>query len=136
MYVNLGSITGNTVVIAKLATSSGTRDVQLAVTTAGKLAIFDANNTKQLTFTNSLPAGWVRVEWSLVNSATAGSISVSMYSGDSTTAIESHTVSGINTGTGFGNLSVGSVIATTTTLAPFRLDDIGYGTSGPLGPAG
>jgi hypothetical protein len=136
MYIILGSTTGNTVVLAKPATSAGARDVQINLTTAGKLALFDANNTRQLTFTNSVPSGWVRIEWTLVNSTTAGSLSVSMYAGNSATAIESHTISGVNTGAGFGILSVGSVIATTTALAPFRLDDIAYGTSGPLGPAG
>jgi hypothetical protein len=134
MYVNLGSITGNTVVLAKLATSSGSRDAQIAVTTADKLALYDANNTKQATSTNNIPTGWVRIEWTLVNSTTAGSLSVSMYSADSNTAVETLTANGINTGAGFGNLAVGSVVATKTAIGPFALDDVAYGTSGPLGP--
>ncbi len=133
MYVNL-TPGGNTVVLAKLATSAGGRDAQIEINTSGKLTIYDANNTKQATFTNSFPTGWVRIEWTLVNSTTAGSLSVSMYSGDSASAIETESASGINTGAGFGSLLLGSAVATKTALSPFELDDVAYGTTGPLGP--
>jgi fibronectin type 3 domain-containing protein len=135
MYVNLTSATGPTVALAKLANGAVARDAQIELTTAGKLAIYDANGTQRLAFTNTVPSGWVRIEWKLVNSTTAGSLSVSMYSGDSQTPLETHTVSGINTGASFGALQVGSCVTTTSAPAPFRIDDVAYGTVGPLGPA-
>jgi hypothetical protein len=134
-YINLGTTTDPATILAKLETAGFARDAQINLTTADKLSIIDANNTKQVTFTNSVPSGWVRIEWHLVNSTTAGSLTVSMYAGDSTTAIETHTVNGINTGASFGALQLGSVFTTTTAMTPFKLDDVAYGTAGALGPA-
>jgi hypothetical protein len=59
-----------------------------------------------------------------------------MYSGDSTTPIESHLVTGLNTGTGFQAEQIGAVLAQTVPLgATIYLDDLAYGTAGWLGPS-
>jgi hypothetical protein len=134
MYVNMGSTMSSTI-LAKLLDHSYARDAQINLSSTGKITLYDANNTKQSTFTNSVLTGWTRIEWHLVNSTTNGTLTVSMYNADSTTPIETHTVTGINTGANFGALQLGSVYTTTTALSPFLLDDVAYGTAGPLGPA-
>jgi titin len=135
MYVNLTSATGPTMLLAKLANSAVARDAQIDVSSTGRLALYDANGTVRLTFGTTVPSGWVRIEWKLVNSTTNGSLTVSMYAADSLTPLETHTVTGINTGASFGALQVGSVVATSPAPAPFRIDDVAYGVVGPLGPA-
>jgi fibronectin type 3 domain-containing protein len=136
VYVRLTGSSSTAQTLLKLADSSGTRDAQLVLSTSGAVVVYDANNTKQYTFSNSLVGqGWVRVEWSLTNSTTAGSLTVTLYNGNSTTPIATQTVNNINTGASFGNLQVGSVTSTSAALKPFNIDDVGYGTAGPLGPA-
>ncbi|HTW19116.1 MAG TPA: LamG-like jellyroll fold domain-containing protein [Mycobacteriales bacterium] len=134
-YLYLAANPAVTEEFAHLGDSSFNRDAQINISTAGKITLYDANNTKQATFTQSLPLNtWLRVEWTLVNSTTSGSLTVSVYSGDSTTPIESHTVSGINTGTAFGSLQIGQVLSSSTAPGTIRLDDVAFGTTGPLGP--
>jgi len=134
-YLNLGADPAVGVQLAKLGDSSFNRDAQITIQTNGKLALYDAAGTKQLTFTSALPLNtWLRVEWTLVNSATTGSLAVSVYAGDSYTPLETETVGGINTGTSFGSLQLGQAIASSTPPGTVLLDDVAIGTAGPLGP--
>ena len=134
-YLYLSANPGATVEFAHLGDSSFNRDAQINIGTNGKITLQDANNTKQLTFTNALPLNtWLRVEWTLVNSTTTGSLKVSVYAGDSSSPIESETVTGINTGTSFGSLQIGQVLSSAHAPGAILMDDIAYGTTGPLGP--
>jgi fibronectin type 3 domain-containing protein len=136
-YVYLPSNPGASTILAKIGDSSFARDAQINLSTTGKLSMIDATNTRQASFTQSIPLNtWVRVEWSLTNSTTTGSFTVSLFNGDATSPLETHTVSNINTGASFGSLQIGSVIATSTAVGTIGLDDIAYGVSGPLGPVG
>ena len=127
---------GSLVVLAKLGSPTFGRDAQIDLTSGGKLALYDATNAKVGKFTHPLPLHtWVRVEWSLVNSPSSGSLRVRVYSGDSTTPIENQLASGINTGSSFGALQLGSVITTSVAPPTFFLDDAAITTAGPLGPA-
>jgi large repetitive protein len=133
-------LTGNptaATILAKLQDVSFNQDAKISLTTAGKIRLADAAGTTQATFTNSIPLNqWVRLEWHLVTSTTAGSIELRMYSGDSTTPIESHLVTGLNTGAGFQAEQIGDVLAQTAPLGmTIYLDDLAYGTAGWLGPA-
>jgi hypothetical protein len=58
-----------------------------------------------------------------------------MFNGDTTSPIETQSATNINTGASFGSAQVGSVIATSTPVGTIGLDDVAYGTAGPLGPA-
>jgi hypothetical protein len=137
MYFKVTAASSVPVPILKLADSTGTRDAQLAVTTSGAIALYDAANTKQYTFANSVVGqGWLRVEWSLTNSSSAGSLTVTFYNGNSTTPIASQTLNNINTGANSGNIQLGLIAGTSSVVQPFSIDDVGYGTVGPLGPAG
>jgi hypothetical protein len=133
LYLNRSANPGATQVLVKMGDASFVRDAQINIGTNGRLQLIDSANVKQVTFTNAIPLNsWVRIEWHLVNAAT-GSLQVSMYLGDSLTPIETETASGINTGTVLGSLQVGSVIA--GAVGSTSLDDLAYGTTGPLGPA-
>jgi hypothetical protein len=136
MYLQLGANPAAQVELAHLGDPSFGRDAQINLATNGKLSMVDAANTKQATFTQSVPLNsWVRIEWTLVNSTTAGSLQVSMYLGDSTTPLESHTVNNINTGASFGSLQLGQVLTSAKAPGTLLIDDLAYGTAGPLGPS-
>lgn len=136
-YVNLSALPPGVTALLKVMSPGGTRDVQVNLSKTGKLTILDANGATQATFASSIPLGqWVRLEWHLV-AGSAGSFGLQMYSGDSTTAVESQTVAGINAGPAIGGAQVGALSSLAAGYgAALGLDDIAYGTSGPLGPAG
>lgn len=136
MYLYLPSALRGAAVLVRLGDAGLHRDVQIDLTAAGKLTLVDAKGSVDATFTNPVPTGqWVRLEWSLKNSTTAGGFSLRMYSGDNLAPIETQSVSKVDTGTTFASAQFGSVVATDVPLGFIGLDDIAYGTAGPLGPA-
>jgi fibronectin type 3 domain-containing protein len=134
-YLDLAATPKATVELVHLGDASLDRDAQIDVGTLDRLSLYNEAGTKELTFTKTLPLHtWLRIEWKLVNSKTAGSFTVSVYAGDSTTPLETHTVTGIDTGTSFGSLQVGQVATTKVAPGTILLDDVAFGTVGPLGP--
>jgi fibronectin type 3 domain-containing protein len=133
-YVNFSADPTGTVVLLKALSSSSVRDVQVSLSKTGKLSVTDANGTTQVTFTQSIPLNsWVRLEWHLI-SATNGTFELRMYSADSTTPIESHLLTGINTGTSIGTYQIGALSSVSGGLGTtIGLDNLAYGTSGWLG---
>ncbi|HTW20521.1 MAG TPA: fibronectin type III domain-containing protein [Mycobacteriales bacterium] len=135
-YLKLSANPSTSFPVLKVRDPSGNRDAQVTVTSAGKLAMGDANGTTQLTFSKSIPLNqWVRIEWHLV-SAASGTFQVEMFAGDATTPLESETVSNINTGTSIGGYRVGMLTTTSAAVGTtIGVDNLAYGTAGWMGPA-
>ena len=92
-------------------------------------------STVVATSTNTLPFDtWIRVEGKLVIDASAGVIEVKFFTGDSTTATETLTSTGLNTGTvECTNIRMGNPFATAN-LGPLYMDDFAFGIGGYFGP--
>jgi fibronectin type 3 domain-containing protein len=135
-YVKFAANPTAAFVLMKPTDASFGRDVQVNLSKTGKLSILDANGTTQSTFTNSVPLNsWVRLEWHLI-SAASGTFELRMYAGDSTTPIESHVVTGVNTGTTIGAYQIGALSPVSGGLGTtIGIDDLGFGSGGWLGPA-
>jgi hypothetical protein len=122
-------------VLLKLMDGSGARDAQINMDTAGHLRIIDAANGKQAYFGTAVPLNqWVRIEWHLANSTSAGSMEVRMYAGDSLSPLEAEASTGIATGSSFAALQLGQAFASTAFGTTIGVDDVAYGTTGWLGP--
>lgn len=115
---------------------SGTTSCNIQITNFGQLLIQDAAFTPIHQFTAVIPIGqYVRVEWKITFSATAGQITVSYYAApDSATATEIYTSPATqNFGTGANSVDIGWTNAHAGQPALY-LDDIGISNTGPLGP--
>lgn len=116
---------------------SGTVCCTIQVSTTGKIRVLNTAGTVLATFTNSVPlsAPW-RIEYDLTFSTTVGQYIVSLYAGDSTTAIE--------TQTGSSNHNLGAATADTVLyvnpaganigVRTYYFDDININTVGMPGP--
>jgi fibronectin type 3 domain-containing protein len=133
-YLNLSANPAGAFVLLKATDASFGRDIQVNLSKTGKLSILDAAGTTQATFTNSVPLNsWVRLEWHVI-AAASGTVELRMYAGDSATPIESHLVTGVNTGTTIGAYQLGALSSVSGGLgATIGIDDLAYGTSGWLG---
>jgi hypothetical protein len=119
------------------AYSSGTLCGSVTSNTNGKIVLSNSANTIEQTFTTAVStAAWFRVEGSLTGaSGTGGAISCSLYnSPDSTTATESHSVSGFNTTGAVTAILFGEPVAETNSYT-FYMDNLGASDTGLLGPA-
>lgn len=111
----------------------------IAISSSNWLAIqvsAAAGFTWVVDFSNTIPLNtWTRIEWKYTFSATNGSATVSMYNGDSTTPIETHTTTGQN----FGASTVDTVDlgwANFTANQPaLYIDDLEINSVGFPGPA-
>jgi hypothetical protein len=131
--------TANPSATLRMARFQGTSSANLCdinVTTGGLINLLDASQTNQKAFTGAVPLNqWNRLEWKLVSNASTGSLQAWLYAGDSTSAIETQTASGINTGgTGVTNLSFPSLLAIAGNFTQW-VDEIGYSDVGALGPS-
>lgn len=88
------------------------------------------------TATSALPFDtWIRVEGKLVISATVGIIELKYFTGDSETATETITATGLNTGTTeITNVRMGNPFSAAS-IGPVYFDDIALSYSGYMGPA-
>jgi hypothetical protein len=116
---------------------AGTRAADLVVNSNGTLSMRNAAGTVVVTTTNAVPLSqWYRVEGYVVSSATAGQVSVSLYSSpDSTTPAETQT-SGATQNTTGGSLSqmrFGAASGAVSGLT-WWMDDVAASVSGPVGP--
>jgi hypothetical protein len=136
VYLNLSADPSAAIALLKVGDASAVRDAQVNLTKAGDLTMINAGGTTALTFTKPIPLNtWVRLEWHVV-SAASGTFELRMYSGDSTTPIESEIVNGLNTGTTIGSLQVGMLSSLSAPLgATIGVDSLSYGTAGWMGPA-
>jgi hypothetical protein len=133
-YINFAGNPTNTFALLRISDATPSRDVQVNLSKTGKLSVTDAAGTTQVTFTNSIPLNsWVRLEWHLI-SAASGTFELRMYAGDSTTPIESHVLTGINTGTSIGFYQLGALSSIPAGFGTtFKIDELAYGTGGWLG---
>ena len=109
----------------------------LFLTTSGTLA-FNASGSTAFTTTAAVPLNtWYRLEGYCTGSTSAGQVSLSMYAGDSTSAVETDTSSASqNTGGTQNCYRFGSFAAITETSAfSYYIDDPGLSSTGPLGPS-
>lgn len=92
--------------------------------------------TTQFTFTNAIPLNtWFRIEIMLTGDSSAGVLSISLYTGDSTVPIETHTASAINTNGPPNQVQFGAAVTGIANIGPYWIDDVGASDVGPLGPA-
>jgi fibronectin type 3 domain-containing protein len=135
-YLKLAANPAGAFGLMRITDASSVRDVQVNLSKTGKLSVLDANGTTQVTFTQSVPLNqWVRLEWHVV-SAASGTFELRMYSGDSTTPLETHVLTGIPTGTVIGGVQVGALSTVAGGLGTtIGVDDLAYGTNTWFGPA-
>jgi hypothetical protein len=135
-YVRFSADPAATTALVKVMGPSGQRDVQVNVSKSGMLSLLDATGVTRATFSQPIPLGqWVRLEWHEV-AASAGSFELRMYAADSTVALDSRTISAVNTGSAVGGVQFGALSSIAGGYgATIGLDDIGYGTTGWLGPS-
>lgn len=115
--------------------NSGTFIGAIQLTTGRQLLIQNAAFSTVHTMTTVLTVGTkYRVEWHLVNSATTGTLQVSLYVGDSVTATETYTSGSTNFAAqatqyqwGWNNGHANQ--------PQVWIDDVAISTTGPLGPA-
>jgi hypothetical protein len=133
-YFNFAANPAGAVPILKLSDASLNRDVQVNLSTTGKLSLTNSAGASQVTFTNSIPLNsWVRLEWHLI-SAASGTFELRMYNGDATSPIETRVVTAVNTGTSIGFYQVGALAPIASGFGTtFKVDDLAFGTSGWLG---
>ena len=88
------------------------------------------------TATSALPFDtWIRVEGKLVISATVGIIEIKYFTGDSETATETITATGLNTGTTeITNVRMGNPFPTAN-VGPVYFDDLALSYTGYMGPS-
>jgi fibronectin type 3 domain-containing protein len=135
-YVKLAADPSGQFGLLKVSNAAFGRDVQVNLSKTGKLSILDATGATQLTFASAIPLNqWVRLEW-YTAAATSGTFELRMYAGDSTTPLESHVVTGINTGTSVAVMQAGMLSGVAAGLGTtIGLDSLAYGTTTWLGPA-
>jgi hypothetical protein len=107
----------------------------LRFNTAGKLVILDSTSAVIYTSTASFPLGsWVRVEYMVTGSASAGQIWLAFYNGNGTTPIEQFTsAASFNTAGEIGAFLVG-VCSPQASVAKAWFDNLAVSTIGPIGP--
>ena len=117
--------------------AGGSAAALISVNSSGNLELFDGTGTGHDTFASAIPLNsWFRIEGYFTGSPSAGAISCSLYTPkDSMTALESHTVTGVNntgliTQIWYGEANSGS------SEGPLWIDDIGVSNAGYLGPSG
>jgi fibronectin type 3 domain-containing protein len=135
-YVKLSADPAGQFALLKVSDAGFTRDVQVNLAKTGRLSILDATGATKLTFATAIPLNqWVRLEW-YTASATSGTFELRMYSGDSTTPLESHVVTGMNTGDSVAVMQAGMLSGVAAGLGTtIGLDSLAYGTTTWLGPA-
>ena len=117
--------------------SAATLCSALFLTTSGTLA-FNASGSTAFTTTAAIPLNtWYRLEGYCTGSTSTGQVSLSMYAGDSTTAVETDTSSATqNTGGTQNSYRYGSFASITETSAfSYYIDDVGLSSTGYLGPS-
>lgn len=104
-------------------------------TTTGKLVVLDSTSAVVYTTTASFTLNtWIRVEFMVVGSASAGQIWIAMYTGNSTTAIEQNTsAASFNTAGEIGSVIHG-VCSPQASVAKAWFDNLAISSSGPIGP--
>ena len=122
-------------VLAATAGASNAASVQ--VTTGGKLVVANASGSAVFTTSTSIPLNaWFRVEGFITGSATAGQVSLNLYTAadglipaETFTSAATQNTSGKITDVRYG------VSAAVASVGPYWMDDIGISATGPLGPA-
>ena len=104
-------------------------------TTTGKLVVLDSTSAVVYTTTASFTLNtWIRVEFMVVGSASAGQIWIAMYTGNGTTAIEQFTSAAtFNTAGEIGSVIHG-VASPQASVAKAWFDNLAISSSGPIGP--
>ena len=124
-------------IFADVQTAAGATVCRIHLTTAGALKLVNNAGSTVVTFTNVLALNTAyRIEfWGTVN-ATTGTMNVSLFAGDSTSAIETKNQTNVNTGSTFAGRFVVGKITAAPTMAQFYIDDIAadMNSSSPLGP--
>lgn len=107
----------------------------LRITTGRLLSILDASFVSQASSTMTLTAGtWYRLEWSVVHDASAGSVTVRIYEGNSEDVSETVTATGINTGTVFDTGNYGNVNNSNLGNIPHWIAAVADGYTNWVGP--
>jgi hypothetical protein len=135
IYVRLTALPGTSDAFVEFL-NAGTFVAGIQLTNTGILSVQNAAFSAVHNFStvHSLST-WYRWEWKLVNSASVGQIILSMYAGDSTTAIETYTSpASQNFGTQVTQYSFGWNNGHPSQPLTY-VDDVGLSTTALLGPA-
>lgn len=115
--------------------ASGSANGAVLVTSGQKLRVFDANFSTPADSTTNFPLNeWVRIEWKLVCHATTGSIEAKMFQYDSTTALETISLTNTNTLSEVSRCYIGQTTSESIGAGAFWLDDIVVNSTGYPGP--
>ena len=106
----------------------------ITINSSGSLELFDSTGTGHNTFTNAIPLNsWFRIE-GYVTGSTSGVISCTLFGPpNSTTVIETHTASAVNTLGLLTQITYGESNKGINE-GPWWIDDIGVSNTGYLGP--
>lgn len=106
-------------------TSAGAAVAALNLMPTMVLRMKNAADASVYTFTNAVPLNqWVRVSFYGTINATTGSMTCSFYSLDSLTAIDTHTVTGANTGSTAPNKVLYGKLTQAPSMTTYYFDDI------------
>ena len=124
--------------LAFLNPSGSTLCGAVSLTTSNQIVITDSGDTARATITSGIPLNqWFRLEGFIIGSATAGQVSLSLFTPkDSVTPVETHTSAASFNTTGFIGQTRWGVPGAAANAGPLWLDDIGVSNTGYLGPAG
>lgn len=112
---------------------NGTARGRVQILTDRKVRIVDSAGATVTTTTSPIALNsWIRIECK-ISGSTSGDWSLSVYAGNSVSAIQTLTGSGANFGGAINTLRVG-VTAPQANVPTFYLDDLGFSTAGALGP--
>lgn len=136
MYCYFASLpTGTVRLFAALNTaSSASAAVQMG--TNGKLSVLDSSSaTVQTGPTVIATAQWIRIEWAMVFSATAGSVQIQYYSSqDSSSVDQTITTTALNTNSQATLYRFGRAASATAATGAFFIDDLNLNDTGYPGP--
>lgn len=122
------------------ANSSGSNTCGIvAVNTSGKIQFFNASGSSIITTTNVIPLNaWFRVEGMLIGSATVGQLQLKTFTTSMDGVVPDELLTSTATQNTFGSPGMFSFgqVASTASVGPFWMDDVGISTLGYLGPYG
>lgn len=121
--------------LVRYENSAGTVDAVFGPYADGKIYVYDATLTAPASMTSTLPLNeWVRLEWHITCSDTTGLIEVKMFSGDSTSPIETLTRTNVDTNANARFRYIGHAVTGANQGSAFWIDDVALSATGYIGP--